>query len=564
MTDSCALQRRPVDSLRALSWLTSTPGLTELEAQLFAARGADPSPSSLPALLNTPLVDLVRGADRVYEAIQHRQRIVVVADYDCDGATSCATAVAGLSALGGCLGYIVPDRMVHGYGISPSIVDLARDRFPDVKVLVTVDNGVMGHAGISYAAGLGLDVVVTDHHLPGSALPAEAYAVIDPARADDHSGMEKLAGVAIALFLVSAVKKRMAAEGLNTPSLTFLLPYLAVGTVADMVSLDAHNRQLVATGIELMRQGKMSAGLSALVRESGLREAYLTTKDIGFSLGPRINAAGRLDSMETGIELLLCQDAPKARKLAKILTDTNDERRRLQKEATADATFELDLNFHPATRAIVTGKAEWHAGIVGLVASRLKDQFFRPTFVFSLADGKAKGSGRSIPGFHLKDALEEVARRCPNVLEKFGGHAMAAGATLTSPEALEPFGDALAMVARQRLNDEMLQNVIYSDGPMPDMTLHSAARVMRHPWGQHFEAPAFDDDAVIDAVKPLGKTGQHWSIQARVAGREERTSIVLFNHDEPVVGQEVHVYLQPGLNTWLDKTSLQWMGRILP
>lgn len=563
MTDSCYLQRRPVDSLRALSWMSATPGLTELEAQLFAARGASPTPLNLPALLSTPLVDLLQGAERVYEAIKHRQQIVVVADYDCDGATSCATMVAGLTSLGGTVGYIVPDRMIHGYGISPSIVDLARERYPEVKVLVTVDNGVMGHAGISYAASLGLDTVVTDHHLPGKQLPGDAVAVIDPARTDDHSGLEKLAGVAIALFLVSAVKKRLAADGVTTASLTFLLPYLAVGTVADMVSLDENNRQFVTIGVELMRQGKMPVGLRALVREAGLQEAYLTTKDIGFGLGPRINAAGRLDSMETGIELLLCQDAAKAKQLAKLLTETNDERRRLQKEATNQATFDLDMQFHPDIRAIVTGSTEWHAGIIGLVASRLKEQFFRPTFVFSLADGKAKGSGRSIPGFHLKDALEEIARRYPGLLDKFGGHAMAAGATLTGPDALEPFGDALAMIARQRINDEMLQNTLYSDGPMPDMTLHSAARVMRHPWGQHFEAPAFDDAVVVDGYKPMGKDGLHWRVDGRVGGRTTRTQVILFNHPEPIVGQEVQMYLQPGLNTWLNKTDLQWMGRVL-
>lgn len=318
--------------------MSSPHGLTELEAQLFAARGADPSPLNLPALLSAPLVDLLQGAERICTAIRHRQQIVVVADYDCDGATSCATMVAGLRALGADVGYIVPDRMIHGYGISPSIVDLARERYPDVRVLVTVDNGIMGHAGITYAANLGLDTVVTDHHLPGQKLPGDAVAVIDPCRTDDHSGLQKLAGVAIALFLVSAVKKRLAADSVDTPSLTFLLPYLAVGTVADMVSLDSNNRQFVTIGLELMRQGKMPAGLRALVRESGLQEAYLTTKDIGFSLGPRINAAGRLDSMETGIELLLCQDPAQAKKLAKLLTETNDERRRLQKEATSEAT----------------------------------------------------------------------------------------------------------------------------------------------------------------------------------------------------------------------------------
>lgn len=562
MTDPCSLKRRPLDSDRALSLLNATNGLTQLEAQLLAARGAEPATFDLPALLSTPLADLPAGADRIAAAIKAKQRIVVVADYDCDGATSCAVAVAGLRALGGIVDYVVPDRMIHGYGISPSIVDLTKDRFPDARVLLTVDNGILGHAGISYAGQLGMDVVVTDHHLPGSSLP-DAVAVINPARNDCPSKLQRMAGVGIALFLVIATKRKLASEGIQTPAMNFLLPYVAIGTVADMVSLDAANRQIVSVGMDRMRAGQMPVGVAALIQEGKFPRAYMTTQDIGFQLGPRINAAGRLDSMETGIDLLLATDPKEAKRLARQLSETNEERKALQKAATQEASDALDYAFNPEMRAIVRGSADWHPGIVGLVASRLKENFHRPTFVFSLMDGMAKGSGRSIPGFHLKDALEEVARRCPGVLAKFGGHAMAAGATLSSPDALELFGDTLSMVARQRINDEMLNNVLLSDGPMPNMSLEDAARVMRHPWGQHFEAPAFDDAAIIDAIKPLGKDGLHWRVDARIGGRSNRTSVVLFNQPEPKAGQEAHLYLQPGLNTWLDKTSLQWTGRML-
>lgn len=563
MTDSCSLQRRPVDSDRALSWLSAHPGMTELEARLMASRGAVPAPLDLPRLLSTAMAGLPAGAARVKAAIKAKQCMVVVADYDCDGATSCAVAVAGLRALGGQVSYVVPDRMVHGYGIAPSVVDLALERCPEAKLLITVDNGILGHAGIAHAAHLGLDVVVTDHHLPGKTLP-EATAIINPARGDCPSGMRELAGVGVALFLVLAVKRLLAADGVDTPAMNFLLPHVAVGAVADMVPLGPANRQLVSVGLDRMRAGlQVPVGLAALIREAGIHQAYLTTQDIGFALGPRINAAGRLASMETGIELLLATDPAVAKRLARQLTETNDERKRLQREATADAAMALDITFHADSRAIVHGDAAWHPGIVGLVASRLKEKFHRPTFVFSLMDGLAKGSGRSIPGFHLKDALEEVARRFPGLLCKFGGHAMAAGATLTSPEALETFGDALALVARQRITDEMLNNILLSDGPMPDLTLDAAARVMRHPWGQHFEAPAFDDGAVIDEIKPMGKDGLHWRIDARVGGRRARTQIVLFNQPEPPQGQEVRLFLQPGLNTWLDRTSVQWTGRVL-
>jgi len=561
MSSNCILQRRPVSD-RALSLKSSQPGLTDLEAQVLAARGARAGTLTLPALLRTPLSDLEVGGRRLFDAIQRRERIVVVADYDCDGATACAVAVAGLRALGANIGYVVPDRMVHGYGISPSVVDLARDRYSDARVLMTVDNGILGHAGITYAASLGLDVVVTDHHLPGETLP-DALAIIDPSRADCPSGLAKLAGVGVALWLVVMVKKLLTQAGLDTPALNFLLPYVAVGTVADMVALDAPNRALVALGLDRMRLGQAPVGLAALIKEAGFPAKYMTTQDIGFGLGPRINAAGRLDTMDAGIELLLSQDPKQARKLARLLTETNEERKRLQKEATDDASMVLDFTFQEDMRAIVRGNADWHPGIVGLVASRLKDAYHRPTFIFSLADGYAKGSGRSIPGFHLKDALEEVARRQPGLLAKFGGHAMAAGATLSSAAALEGFEQVFTQVASERITPSMLNNTLYSDGPMPTLSLEAAARLLRHPWGQGFEAPAFDDCAIIHAVKPLGGSGLHWRVEACIGGRSERTTVVLFNQPEPPSGQEIQLYLQPGLNTFRDQTKLQWLGRVL-
>ena len=548
---------------RALFVQNSTPGLTDLEASILAGRGAGSPTHTLPGLLGVYLTDIERGALRLQQAILKKERIVVIADYDCDGATSCAVAVAGLRALGGQVNYVVPDRMVHGYGISPSVVDLARDRYRDTRVLMTVDNGILGHTGITHAANLGMDVVVTDHHLPGDSLPSDAVAVIDPCRGDDISGLEKLAGCGVALWLVVATKKLLAQVGHETPPLNFLLPYVAIGTVADMVSLDPANRMLVSIGLDRMRSGQAPVGVEALIKESGALHAYLTTMDIGFGMGPRINAAGRLDTMDAGIDLLLATDPKEARRLAKLLSETNEQRKKLQKEATDDVSNMLDVTFTEDMRALVRGSTDWHPGIVGLVASRLKENFYRPSFVFSLADGYAKGSGRSIPGFHLKDALEEVARRCPGVLAKFGGHAMAAGATLTSPEALTQFSAAFSDVAKERITDSMLNSVLHSDGPMPTLNLNSAARLLRHPWGQGFEPPAFDDSAIIDTVKPLGQGGLHWKIDTRVGGRTEKTTVVLFNQPEPVLGQEVQLYLQPGLNTWRENVSLQWLGRIL-
>ena len=563
MSGNCVLLRRPVISDRALSLQAASTDLTDLEARVLASRGAEPTNHTLPDLLGIYMTDLERGALRLHQAILRKEKIVVIADYDCDGATSCAVAVSGLRALGADINYVVPDRMVHGYGISPSVVDLAKERFPDVRVIMTVDNGILGHAGIAYAAGMGIDVVVTDHHLPGDSLPCDAVAVIDPSREDDISGLNKLAGVGVALWLVVETKRHLTRSGHVTPTLNFLLPYVAIGTVADMVSLDATNRMLVAIGLDRMRQGQAPVGVQALIKEAGTIPAYMTTQDIGFGLGPRINAAGRLDTMDAGIDLLLATDPKEARRLAKLLTQTNEERKRLQKEATDEVSGVLDFAFHENMRSIVRGSPDWHPGIVGLVASRLKENFHRPSFVFSLADGYAKGSGRSIPGFHLKDALEEVARRSPGVLAKFGGHAMAAGATISGTDALQRFEAVFADVAKERITEEMLNSVLYSDGPMPNLSLHNAARLLRHPWGQGFEAPAFDDSAVIESIKPMGQGGIHWKVEARVGGRGGKTEIVLFNQPEPPAGKDIQLYLQPGLNTWQGKTSVQWLGRIL-
>lgn len=564
MPSHCILQRRSVDTDRALS-LQAAGKMSPLEAAILSSRGMMAG-DSLPVsqLMDTPLVDLDRGAARLVTAIQRKEPLVVVADYDCDGATACAVMVAGLRALGARIDYVVPDRLVHGYGISPSVVDLVMERYPSTRVLITVDNGILGHAGLLHAANLGLETIVTDHHLPGDTLP-DAVAVINPSRKDDTSGLQKLAGVSVALWLVVLVKKLLASTGANTPPLSFLLSYVTIGTVADMVPLDAANRALVTNGIQRMRRlgEDVPVGVRALIKESGLPQDCLTTMDIGFGIAPRINAAGRLDTMDAGIDLLLATDPKEAARLARLLTETNEQRKTLQKEATEDASTAIEFAFDEKVRALVFGSEDWHPGIVGLVASRVKDTYHRPTFIFSLMDGLAKGSGRSIPGLHLKDAMEEVARRAPGVLAKFGGHAMAAGATLTSPQAVAQFRDVLDQVARERITDTMLNNVLLSDGPMPDLDLVSAARLMRHPWGQGFEAPAFDDEAIVKKVSALGKSGQHWRIDAAVGGRSTTTPIVLFNQREPVEGEILPLFLQPGLNTWKDRTSLQWIGRML-
>lgn len=562
MASRCTLTRRTVSPTDASFLVKAFPNFTELERNLWASRNAAQALKPIPAWLSEPLLDLTTGAARLLVALQKNEKIVVIADYDCDGATACAVMVSGLRALGANIGFVVPDRMVHGYGISPSVVDLAKERFPNANVLVTVDNGILGHSGITHANKCGLDVIVTDHHLPGTALP-DALAVINPSRDDEDKSLAKLAGCGVALWLVAEVKRLMVQKGMQTPSLNFLMPYVAVGTVADMVVLDNVNRQLVSVGLDRMRMGQAPVGVLALLAESGASLQYLTSQDIGFGVSPRINAAGRLESMELGIDLLLEQDPGKAAKLAKLLSETNAQRKLLQKEATEEAAVSVDFALKEGARSIVRGSTDWHPGIVGLVASRLKDAHNLPTFVFSLAAGMAKGSGRSIPGFHLKDAMEEIARRDPHILAKFGGHAMAAGATLTGPGALPEFERHLEAVAQERIDSAMLKRTLLSDGPVPDLTLDEAARILRHPWGQGFEAPAFDDEARIKSVTPLGKDGLHWKVQAQFPGKDGGTTVVLFNHDEPAEGSSAHFYMQPSLNSWRDHTNVQWLGKII-
>ena len=558
---NCILLRRSIDSDRALSVMRATPGLSLREAELFAARGMAGGLPSLKDIVNRPLKDQERGAKRLAQAIRNKEPMVVIADYDCDGATACAVMVAGLLALGAVIDYVVPDRMVHGYGISPSVVDLARDSYPRARILVTVDNGILGHSGISYAGQLGLDVIVTDHHLPGEVLP-DAHAIINPSRQDCSSGLQSLAGVGVALWTVMATKNELAKQGEPSVALNFLLPYVALGTVADLVSLSAENRQLVAQGLLLLRSNKGPLGLEALIAESGLNPALLTTTDIGFALGPRINAAGRLETMELGIDLLLAQDKRQANKLAKLLTETNEMRKKMQKEASEQAHVTIEPVQESGKFSLVQADEQWHPGIIGLVASRLKETHHRPSFVFSLHNGMAKGSGRSIPGFHLKDALEEVARRDPSVLAHFGGHAMAAGAQLRSPEKVDRFKELFEAVASERIDAPMLEQTLMSDGEIPDMDEAHAARILRHPWGQGFEAPAFDSKAQIEHVQPLGKDGKHWRIRAQIQGHAAPTPMVLFNQPEPLKGQ-AHLYAQPSLNTWRGVTSVQWLGKVL-
>lgn len=500
------------------------PQLPPLLRRIYAARGAHTYALAQPRLPQLLPPDALLGIDAaarlLAEAIYADRHIVVVGDFDCDGATACAVAVRGLRLLGAKqVSYAVPNRMVHGYGLSPALVEDLVGMRPDV--LVTVDHGIACHAGIAAAKAHGWQVLVTDHHLPGERLP-QADVIVDPNLPDDGFPSKALAGVGVMFYVLLALRRALreadAFDG-DPPDLSVLLDLVAVGTVADLVPLDANNRILVAAGLRRLRAGHGCAGLRALIEVSRKQAATLTASDIGFSMAPRINAAGRLEDMAVGIECLLCDDARRARELAEILDGINAERRGVQQQMVGDAEAALaGLSFD-----IVSGRAtvclyreDWHPGVVGLVASKVKERVHRPAIAFAPSDAGSdllRGSARSIAGFHIRDALAAVDAQHPGLIEKFGGHAMAAGLSLRLIE-LPRFQAAFEDCAAAMLSPELLQDVILSDGAMPpdDCGIETALALRDGgPWGQGFAEPLFDDVFEVVGWKILGE--QHLKLE---------------------------------------------------
>ncbi len=541
------LQRREVPS-RA-SFALEQAGLHPLLARLLAARGvrAAEEVDDAPVRLLPPaeLAGCEQAARLLADALAAGRRIVVVADYDCDGATACAVALRGLSLLGaraGTLGYVVPDRTVHGYGLTPTIVELARAQH--AEVLVTVDNGIASLEGVAHARALGMQVLVTDHHLPARrgdevVLP-EADVIVNPNQPGDGFASKALAGVGVMFYVLLALRAEQRTRGLyeaaQQPRLDTLLDLVALGTVADVVRLDANNRRLVAQGLRRIRQGRVQPGLAALFAVAGRDPSRASAFDFGFALGPRINAAGRLADMTVGIECLLADDAARAAQLAAELDAINRQRReveagmREQAEALLAPVLEAQEAALPAALALFDER--FHEGVVGIVAGRLKDRLHRPTFVFARgADGLLKGSGRSIPGFHLRDALDLVSKRAPGVLRRFGGHAMAAGASIEA-DALHTFRQALEAVAQEWLEPAALQRTLCHDGPLPAQwfSAETARLLDDQVWGQGFEAPLFCDEAQVLHQALLKE--RHLKLRVRVG--ESVREAVWFQRTEPL------------------------------
>jgi single-stranded-DNA-specific exonuclease len=494
------------------------PQLPLLLRRVYAARGAHSYALAQPRLSQLLPPDALLGIDAaahlLADAMAAGRHIVVVGDFDCDGATACAVAVRGLRLLGASqVSYAVPNRMVHGYGLSPALVEDLVAMRPDV--LVTVDHGIACHAGIAAAKAHGWQVLVTDHHLPGERLPA-ADVIVDPNLADDTFPSKSLAGVGVMFYVLLALRRHLRDAGRisgDPPDLSVLLDLVAVGTVADLVPLDANNRILVAAGLRRLRAGHGCAGLRALIEVSRRQAATLTASDIGFAMAPRINAAGRLEDMALGIECLLCDDPGRARELAEVLDGINAERRGVQQQMVGDAeaaiaALSFDIDVGRATVCLY--REDWHPGVVGLVASKIKERVHRPAIAFAPSDtgsDQLRGSARSIPGFHIRDALAAVDTQHPGLIEKFGGHAMAAGLSLRLTD-LPRFQIAFERCAAAMLSPELLQDVILSDGGMPPEACGiDTALALRDggPWGQGFSEPLFDDVFEVAGWKILGE-----------------------------------------------------------
>ena len=531
-------------------WALEQAGVHPLLARLFAGRGvrdiAELDDGLARLLPPTSLLGADAAARFLADAIGAGKRICIVADYDCDGATACAVALRGLALLGakpGTLAYVVPDRAVHGYGLTPAIVDLALDQSaskPDV--LVTVDNGIASLAGVAHARERGLAVLVTDHHLPALAdgqivLPA-ADVIVNPNQPGCSFESKSLAGVGVMFYVLLALRGELRARGVfgatTQPRLDTLLDLVALGTVADVVRLDPNNRRLVAQGLKRIRAGAMQPGVAALFAAAGRDPRRASAFDFGFALGPRINAAGRLADMTLGIECLWTDDAAKADELAKTLDAINRERRdveagmREQAEASLDVLLaQLDGASPPA---LVLFDEGFHEGVVGIVASRLKDRLHRPTFVFARGqDGLLKGSGRSIAGFHLRDALDLVAKRHPGVLIRFGGHAMAAGCTIAEAH-FDAFDAGLRAVASEWLDAATLARTLLSDGPLDAQYFNpeTVRTLDSHVWGQAFEAPVFSDEVEVISQRLVGE--RHLKLAVKFAGAVR--DAIWFGHSE--------------------------------
>ena len=540
--------------------LLKQSGLHPVLSRLFAARGilsAEELLTDLPALIPpNRLLNSEKAAKFLADAIAANKKLVIVADYDCDGATACAVGLRGLRMLGAEVDYIVPNRFEYGYGLTPEIVELtAREKSPDI--IVTVDNGIASIDGVAAANARGIEVLVTDHHLPADTLP-QASVIVNPNQPFCDFPSKNLAGVGVMFYVLLALRAELRQRGAfaqqNQPKLDALLDLVALGTVADVVKLDPNNRILVAQGLKRMRAGRMHVGIAALFRVAGRDPRLASPFDLGFAVGPRLNAAGRLADMSLGIECLTTDDEGRAWQIAQELNSINADRKDIEREMQDVALLHLDDFQAQDTHTITVFDESWHQGVIGIVASRLKDKFFRPTITFAPGDeGLIKGSGRSIPGFHLRDALDLVSKHAPSLIQKFGGHAMAAGLTIRADD-FAAFQTAFETVGKSWLRQEQLERIIETDGALEEAyyTTDFIELLDSHVWGQGFAPPIFCDEFKMVSQRILKE--RHLKMVLEKNGM--RYDAIWFGHTDSF-GERIKVAFRLDANEYNGVTKVQ-------
>ncbi len=535
-------------------------GTPPLLARLFAARNVR-SPAELHNHLASllpyqSLKNIDAAAERLARAIQEQERILIVADYDADGATACAVGILGLRRMGARVEFLVPDRFKHGYGLTPQLADLAAER--GTQLLLTVDNGISSTAGVARAQALGMDVIITDHHLPGDTLPE--CIIVNPNQPGCAFASKNLAGVGVIFYVLTALRALLRTQQwfnpqrLPEPNLAELLDLVALGTVADVVTLDYNNRILVSQGLKRMQIGKTRPGIQALfqVAQRDMRQAK--PFDLGFAIGPRINAAGRLENMEIGIACLLAEDPPPAAELAEQLNELNRARQEIEQNMLQEALDLADQIIVGNSLGITAFHPDWHQGVVGIVAGRLKDRFHRPTIVFApTGNGELRGSGRSIPSLHLRDAIDLVAKRHPDLILKFGGHAMAAGLSIREQD-FPRFQQAFESVLTELLDQDSLTRTFLTDGSLSpeEISLHTAETLSKQVWGQGFQPPCFYNQFEVLWQRVVGNG--HKKAGLNCGGH---TVEAMFFRCAEELPAKIYTVYRPIANQWRNQYELQ-------
>jgi len=534
-------------------------GIAPLLARIYASRGISDIAqleTGLARLLPfTQLKNAQQMAVLLADAITEHKKLLIVADYDCDGATACAVGLRGLRAFGARVDFIVPNRFEYGYGLTPEIVRLAAQSTPDI--LITVDNGIASVEGVAEANRMGMQVLITDHHLPGDALP-DALCIVNPNQPGCDFPSKNLAGVGVMFYVLLALRAELRQRGAfiekSEPNLGHLLDLVALGTVADVVKLDVNNRILVQQGLQRIRAGRACAGINALLKVAKKDYAKVSSYELGFVVGPRLNAAGRLEDMGLGIACLLSDDAAETTQIAAKLDALNHERRSIEADMQEAALAALEHINPTDGSSLAMFDATWHQGVIGILASRLKDKFHRPVIAFARSQaGELKGSGRSIPGLHLRDALDLLSKRHPHLLQKFGGHAMAAGVSIRE-EHFDEFQSAFEVIAQSLLSPADLTRIIETDGTLDatDFSLDIARSLEQQVWGQGFPQPLFEGEFTVESQRVVGE--KHLKI--KLSTPNASFDAIRFFSADPMP-ERIRAAYKLALNEYNGKTTLQ-------